>query len=31
MEEAGTRVWHFDRAGVHDFKGTCEEYAAAVA
>ena len=31
MEEVGTRVWHFDRAGIHDFKGTYEEYATLVA
>jgi ATPase subunit of ABC transporter with duplicated ATPase domains len=31
MEEVGTRVWHFDRSGIHDFKGTCEEHAAALA
>jgi ATPase subunit of ABC transporter with duplicated ATPase domains len=28
MEEVGTRVWHFDRDGVHDVKGTYEEFAA---
>ncbi len=28
MEEVGTRVWHFDRQGIHDFKGTYEEFAA---
>ncbi len=31
MEEVGTRVWHFDRdgahGGIHDFKGTYEEFA----
>ena len=27
MEEVGTRVWHFDRTGIHDFKGTYEEFA----
>ena len=27
MEEVGTRVWHFDRDGVHDHKGTYEEFA----
>jgi hypothetical protein len=34
----GTRVWHFDRdvdhgahGGIHDFKGTYEEFAASVA
>jgi ATPase subunit of ABC transporter with duplicated ATPase domains len=31
MEEVGTRVWHVDAGTVHDFKGTCEEYAASVA
>jgi ATPase subunit of ABC transporter with duplicated ATPase domains len=28
MEEVGTRVWHFDHDGVHDHKGTYEEFAA---
>ncbi len=27
MEEVGTRVWHFDPSGIHDFKGTYEEFA----
>jgi ATPase subunit of ABC transporter with duplicated ATPase domains len=31
MEEVGTRIWHFDRdgahGGIHDFKGTYEEFA----
>ncbi len=27
MEEVGTRVWHFDPGGIHDFKGTYEEFA----
>ena len=31
MEEVGTRVWHFDCAGIYDFKGTYEEYATLVA
>jgi len=31
MEEVGTRVWHFDRGAIHDFKGTCEEFAATIA
>ena len=31
MEEVGTRVWHFDGRGIHDFKGTYEEFAASVA
>ena len=31
MEEVGTRVWHFDRDGIHDFKGTYEEFAASTA
>jgi hypothetical protein len=31
MEEVGTRVWHFDRTGVHDFKGTYEEFAGTLA
>ena len=30
MEEVGTRVWHFDHEGVHDFKGTFEEFEASV-
>ena len=30
MEEVGTRVWHFDRGAIHDFKGSYEEYAAAL-
>jgi ATPase subunit of ABC transporter with duplicated ATPase domains len=28
IEEVGTRVWHFDGARIHDFKGTYEEYSA---
>jgi len=35
MEEVGTRVWQFERegahGGIHDFKGTYEEYSASVA
>jgi ATPase subunit of ABC transporter with duplicated ATPase domains len=31
MEEVGTRVWHFRPTGIEDFKGTYEEYAAALA
>jgi len=31
MEEVGTRVWHFERDGIRDFKGTFEEYSASVA
>ena len=31
MEEVGTRVWHFDRGAIRDFKGTYEEYTASVA
>ena len=31
MEEVGTRVWHFDGHTVEDFKGTYEEYEAALA
>ncbi len=31
MEEVGTRVWHFDRSGIHDFKGSFEEFEAATA
>ena len=30
MEEVGTRVWHFDRGAIHDFKGSYEEYAASL-
>ena len=30
IEEVGTRVWHFDHEGVHDFKGTFEEFEASV-
>jgi ATPase subunit of ABC transporter with duplicated ATPase domains len=28
MEEVGTRVWHFSDKGLHDFKGTFEEFEA---
>jgi len=31
MEEVGTRVWHFGPNGVHDFKGTYEEFEAETA
>jgi ATPase subunit of ABC transporter with duplicated ATPase domains len=31
MEEVGTRVWHFGPRGVHDFKGTYEEFEAETA
>jgi ATPase subunit of ABC transporter with duplicated ATPase domains len=31
IEEVGTRVWHFDRSGIDDFKGTYEEFATLVA
>src|SRR5688572_21699761 len=31
MEEVGTRVWHFDGHTIEDFKGTYEEYEAAMA
>jgi ATPase subunit of ABC transporter with duplicated ATPase domains len=31
MEEVGTRVWHFDRDGISDFKGSFEEYEASIA
>ena len=31
MDAVATRVWHLDRDGVHDFKGTYEEFAAATA
>jgi ATPase subunit of ABC transporter with duplicated ATPase domains len=30
MEEVATRVWHFDHGEIRDFKGTYEEYTAAV-
>jgi ATPase subunit of ABC transporter with duplicated ATPase domains len=30
MEEVGTRVWHFDRGVIHDFKGSYEEYSASL-
>jgi ATPase subunit of ABC transporter with duplicated ATPase domains len=30
MDEVATRVWHFDHGGIRDFKGTHEEYTAAV-
>ena len=31
MEEVGTRIWHVESGTIHDFKGTFEEYQAAVA
>ena len=31
MEEVGSRVWHFDHSGIHDFKGTYEEFTASLA
>jgi ATPase subunit of ABC transporter with duplicated ATPase domains len=31
IEEVGTRVWHFDRGTIEDFKGAYEEYEASVA
>jgi ATPase subunit of ABC transporter with duplicated ATPase domains len=31
MEEVGTRVWHFGPTGIHDFKGTYEEFEAETA
>ena len=31
MDAVATRVWHFDHAGVHDFKGTHEEFDAELA
>ena len=31
MDAVATRVWHFDQAGVHDFKGTYEDFAAELA
>jgi len=31
MEEVGTRVWHFGPTGIHDFKGTYEEFDAETA
>jgi len=30
MEEVGTRVWHFDRGAIQDFKGTYEEFTASL-
>jgi len=30
LEEVGTRVWHFDGATIHDFKGAYEEYSASL-
>ena len=27
MDAVATRVWHFDHEGVHDFKGSYEEFA----
>ena len=30
MEEVGNRVWHFERSGIQDFKGTYEEYTESV-
>ena len=31
IEEVGTRIWNFDAKGIHDFKGTYEEFAGSVA
>ena len=31
MDEVGTRIWHFDGRRIQDFKGTHEEYTAAIA
>ncbi|MGE3707966.1 MAG: ATP-binding cassette domain-containing protein, partial [Vicinamibacterales bacterium] len=31
IEEVGTRIWHFDHDGIHDFKGTYEEFTASLA
>ncbi len=31
MDAVATRVWHLDRDGVHDFKGSYEEFAATTA
>jgi ATPase subunit of ABC transporter with duplicated ATPase domains len=31
IDEVGTRVWHFDGARIHDFKGSYEEYTASIA
>jgi len=31
MEEVGTRVWHFTRDGITDFKGTFEEFESKIA
>jgi ATPase subunit of ABC transporter with duplicated ATPase domains len=30
IEEVGTRIWHFEADGIEDFRGTYEEYAAAL-
>jgi len=30
MDEVGTRIWHFANGGIEDFRGTYEEYSAAV-
>ena len=30
MEEVGTRVWHFRQEGIHDFKGSYEEFSASL-
>ena len=30
MEEVGTRVWHFDRGAIHDFKGSYADYASSL-
>jgi hypothetical protein len=29
--DARVRIWHFDRAGIHDFKGTYEKFSGTVA
>jgi ATPase subunit of ABC transporter with duplicated ATPase domains len=31
LEEVGTRVWQFENGRIRDFKGSYEEYAAALA
>jgi ATPase subunit of ABC transporter with duplicated ATPase domains len=31
MEEVGTRIWHFDGARIHDFRGTFEEFSTSIA
>ena len=30
IEEVGTRIWHFDHGSIHDFRGSYDDYQAAV-